>query len=243
MILASFEQTKKAQKKQLAVLIDPDNQSPEMLIDFVKRADECGASYFFIGGSLMISNDLEESILAVKSATSKPVILFPGSPLQINDKADAILLLSLISGRNAEMLIGHHVVAAPTLRRADLEVLSTGYILVDGGRQTTASFMSGTTPIPSDKPDIAMATAMAGEMLGLKLIYMDAGSGAQQRINGEMIKKVAGAINIPLIVGGGMRTVEDVQACFDSGADIAVVGNALESNPEFLNDLASIISN
>ena len=241
MILASLEQTKQAQKKRLAVLIDPDNQSPNELIDFVKKADVCGASYFFIGGSLMISNELEKSILAVKAATSKPVILFPGSPLQINDKADAILLLSLISGRNPEMLIGHHVVAAPTLKRADLEILPTGYILVDGGRQTTASFMSGTTPIPSDKPDIAMATAMAGEMLGLKLIYMDAGSGSQSCISSQMISKVSSAIQVPLIVGGGMRTVQDVENCFNSGADIAVVGNALETNPDFLNDLSQIL--
>ncbi len=241
MILASIEQTKQAQKKRLAVLIDPDNQTPESLVQFVQKAEKCGASYFFVGGSLMISSEMEKSILAIKSATSKPVILFPGSPLQINDKADALLLLSLISGRNPEMLIGHHVVAAPALKRAQLEILPTGYILVDGGKQTTASFMSGTTPIPADKPDIAIATALAGEMLGLRVIYMDAGSGAQARVSDAMIRKVASTIQIPLIVGGGLRTAEDVKNCFDSGADVAVVGNALETNPELLHQLEPLL--
>lgn len=241
MILDQLVEKKALSEKQFAVLIDPDNQSAEELVAFVQKADAAGAGFFLVGGSLLISDQLEATILAVKSATSKPVVIFPGSPMQVNNKADGILLLSLISGRNAEMLIGHHVIAAPLLKRSRLEVLPTGYILVDGGRQTTASFMSGTTPIPADKPDIAAVTAMAGEMLGLKLIYMDAGSGAQNPITAEMIGKVAKGTDVPLIIGGGIRSIESAKTAFDAGADVIVVGNALEKNPEFLNELAGLV--
>tara|TARA_Y100000782_G_C10188974_1_gene269033 strand:- start:6882 stop:7607 length:726 start_codon:yes stop_codon:yes gene_type:complete len=241
MILDQLVEKKALSEKQFAVLIDPDNQSAEELVAFVQKADAAGVGFFLVGGSLLISDQLEATILAVKSATSKPVVIFPGSPMQVNNKADGILLLSLISGRNAEMLIGHHVIAAPLLKRSRLEVLPTGYILVDGGRQTTASFMSGTTPIPADKPDIAAVTAMAGEMLGLKLIYMDAGSGAQNPITAEMIGKVAKGTDVPLIIGGGIRSIESAKTAFDAGADVIVVGNALEKNPEFLNELAGLV--
>lgn len=240
MILAALEQAKQARKKQVAVLIDPDNQSAEDLKSLVTQADAAGVAFFFVGGSLLVTDELETTLRAVKSWTNKPVLIFPGSPMQVNDQADAILLLSLISGRNPEMLIGHHVLAAPLLKRSQLEIIPTGYMLIDGGKQTTASFMSGTTPIPANKPDIAMATAMAGEMLGLKIIYMDAGSGAENPVQPEVIKWVSRSIEAPIIVGGGITTRAALESALSSGADVVVVGNVLERDPDFLNVIAEL---
>lgn len=225
-------------KKQFAVLVDPDKYSGSDLIDLVSLATKTMVSYFFVGGSLITEDNLDNTLKIIKDNCDIPVIIFPGDALQINNKADGILLLSLISGRNPDLLIGKHVVAAPYLKKSNLEILPTGYMLVDSGRPTTALYMSNSLPIPRDKDEIAVATAMAGEMLGLKIIYMDGGSGAQNAVPVSMIKKVKENISIPLIVGGGIRTPEAAKERFEAGADIIVVGNAIEDKQSLLEQIA-----
>jgi len=225
-------------KKQFAVLVDPDKYSGSDLIDLVSLATKTMVSYFFVGGSLITEDNLDNTLKIIKDNCDIPVIIFPGDALQINNKADGILLLSLISGRNPDLLIGKHVVAAPYLKNSDLEILPTGYMLVDSGRPTTALYMSNSLPIPRDKDEIAVATAMAGEMLGLKIIYLDGGSGAQNAVPVSMIKKVKENTSIPLIVGGGIRTPESAKERFEAGADIIVVGNAIEDKQSLLEQIA-----
>ena len=239
MIFQDIENKIKHGKKQLAVLIDPDKGNDEHLTRLAAMANESMVDLFFVGGSLMVSHKMETTIRTLKSLSDIPVVLFPGSPAQICDLADGILLLSLISGRNPELLIGQHVLAAPTLKKSGLEILPTGYMLVDGGRPTTASYISGSMPLPANKPEIAAVTAMAGEMLGLKIIYADAGSGADQPISTEMISAIKSSVQAPLIIGGGMKTPEEVSAAYRAGADIVVVGNAFEEDPELLFDIAN----
>jgi putative glycerol-1-phosphate prenyltransferase len=195
---------------------------------------ETGVDLFFVGGSLISGNQFHALIDKLKLQSDIPVAIFPGSNLHIHPKADAILLLSLISGRNAEMLIGQHVVAAPILKNSGLEILSTGYMLVESGKATTVSYISNTLPIPSDKEDIAVCTAMAGEMLGLKLIYMDGGSGAQNPIPAKMISAVRRSISVPLVVGGGINSATKAQNAWEAGADIVVIGNGLEKDPDLI---------
>ena len=226
----------KGQKKAFVWLIDPDKCDDEHISSQLSLANETGVDLIFVGGSL-ISNHVDRVITKIKSVSRIPVVLFPGSPLQISSQADAILLLSLISGRNPEFLIGNHVIAAPFLRESRLEIIPTGYILINGGQQTSVSYMSNTQPIPSDKPDIAMATAMAGEMLGLQVIYLDAGSGALNPVPSKMIAMVASEIQVPLIVGGGLRTLADIRNAYESGADVVVVGNALENSRNRISEL------
>ncbi len=227
-------------KKQLALLIDPDKCHSDSLHNSCGLADEAGVDYIFVGGSLLTKDNMDQCILKVKESCNLPVILFPGSMLQVNGSADALLLLSLISGRNAGMLIGNHVVAAPIIRNSGLEVIPTGYMLVESGKITSVLYMSNTTPIPNDKTDIAVCTAMAGEMLGLKIIYMDAGSGALQSIPLEMVRAVRQNINIPLIIGGGIRTPEAAAEIWDSGADLITIGNAAETRPGIISDIGKV---
>jgi putative glycerol-1-phosphate prenyltransferase len=226
----------KHKRKAIAWLVDPDKCTGEQAEEQTRTADRLGVDFIFVGGSL-IFNHIDLLIGRLKPLTNIPVVLFPGSPLQISSKADAILLLSLISGRNAEYLIGNHVIAAPFLRESGLEILPTGYLLVNGGQQTSVSYMSNTQPIPNNKPDLALATAMAGEMLGLKMIYLDAGSGAETPVSQDMIRIVASGIQIPLIVGGGIKTASQVNEAFKAGADLVVVGNAAEKDPGVLEEL------
>ena len=228
-------------RKQLAVLIDPDKLQNRDVERIAINAAKSGVDYFFVGGSLLVNNELDQCIKALKSNSEIPVLLFPGNTMQMSWKADAILFLSLISGRNAEMLIGRHVIAAPYLKLSPLEVISCGYILVESGKTTAVQYMSNTVPIPSDKMDIAICTAMAGEMLGLKLIYLEAGSGAQQSVPLAMIEQVKQNINIPLIVGGGLRTPEKVREAAVAGADIIVVGTALEKDPGMIAEMAEAV--
>lgn len=241
MIYKQITANAKKGNKQLAVLIDPDKPSCIHLEETVKIAVASDVDFFFIGGSLLVSNRMDQCIEIIRSACEIPVVLFPGNTMQISPKADAILFLSLISGRNPEMLIGKHVIAAPYIRDAGLEVIPTGYMLIDSGRPTTALYMSNSNPIPSDKDDIALCTAMAGEMLGLKMIYMDAGSGAANAINSGMISHVKKGINLPLIIGGGIRTAEKARELCDAGADFIVVGNAVEKNRYLIQELANAI--
>lgn len=235
-------QTTRAQgKKSFAVLVDPDKTNLSQLDTLLALGEQAKIDYWFVGGSLVISNQLDELVQHIKKNSSIPVILFPGSPSQITRHADALLYLSLISGRNPELLIGQHVLSAPFVKQSGLEILSTGYIVIDGGAPTTVSYISNASPIPADKGDIALCTALAGEMLGMKLIYMDAGSGAKQAITTSMIKRVSSQITIPLIVGGGIKTPEKAIENCRAGADLIVVGNAIEKNSKLLSEMSAAI--
>lgn len=196
-----------------------------------------------MGGSLLTTDNLRQTIQICKENTNIPVVLFPANSLHIDNQADAILFLSLISGRNPEFLIGQHILAAPKLKRSNLQILPTGYILIDTGKPTTVTYISNTTPIPYEKDSVAACTALAGEFLGLKLIYMDGGSGAEKPISANMIKAVRKTIEVPLIVGGGINSVEKAKSALDAGADIIVVGNALEKSPELLKEIAFLTAN
>jgi phosphoglycerol geranylgeranyltransferase len=237
----SILQLKQRNKKGFAVLIDPDKVSNQTASELAMLCDEAKVDYIFFGGSLMISNHVDSCIKAIKNATDIPVVLFPGSPAQVSKEADALLYLSLLSGRNPELLIGHHVTSAPIVRASGLEIISTGYLVVDGGAPTTVSYMSGSSPIPADKDDIALCTALAGEMQGKSLIYMDAGSGAKNSISTNMLHNVSSNIQIPLIVGGGIRDAEAAYNSCKAGADIIVVGNAIEKNPELIREISTAV--
>ena len=231
----------KKDKKQFVVLVDPDKPTIKEIEHLVKSAVDAKVDYFFVGGSLLTSNNLDLCIKVLKDNSDIPVVLFPGNTLQLSSKADAILFLSLISGRNPEMLIGRHVISAPYIKLANLEVISTGYMLIDSGKPTAVSYMSSSVPIPADKDDIAACTAMAGEMLGLKVIYMDAGSGASEQISSSMISIVKQSIDIPLIIGGGIKTPEIAIESCKAGADIIVVGNAIEKKSTLINEIAKAV--
>ncbi len=228
-------------EKQLAVLVDPDKVTPEQLVDIAKIAEGAGVNFLFVGGSLLTNDFLFQSIRILKENCSLPVVLFPGSSYQISRNADALLFLSLISGRNADMLIGMHVLSAPYIKLSGLETIPTGYMLIDSGKPTSVTYMSNSFPIPNDKKDIAACTAMAGEMLGLRTIFMDAGSGASQSVPEEMIEFVKGSIDVPLIVGGGIRTAEKAKQVIKAGADIIVVGNRFEEDPSLIVEFSEVV--
>ena len=225
-------------KSAFAVLADPDKIALEEVADLARLCNLAGVDYLFIGGSLLMVHRMEACIERFKAESNIPIILFPGSPAQVTPTADALLYLSLISGRNPDLLIGQHVVSAPVVKASGLEVISTGYILVDGGVPTTVSYMSHSMPIPANKPEIAVCTAWAGEMLGNKVIYLDAGSGAKHPVSAEMISNVAARIELPLFVGGGISTPEKVRENCAAGANVIVVGNAIERDPMLIKDLA-----
>src|SRR5215216_3289349 len=240
-VYQSLLEKKKNGQKSFAILIDPDKITTVSLTPLIDLALEAKADYFLVGGSLVVSDNLDNTILAIRQKCSIPIMLFPGSPSQISKHADALLYLSLISGRNADMLIGQHVISAPFVKKSGLEIISTGYMVIDGGAPTTVSYISNATPIPADKADIALCTAMAGEMLGKKIIYMDAGSGARKPISEEMIVLVAANINVPLIVGGGIKDAEKAYLNCKAGADVIVIGNAIEKDPSLIKEMASAI--
>jgi putative glycerol-1-phosphate prenyltransferase len=240
-LYTSFVEAKKSGKKKFVVLIDPDNLRLSKLDKVIELSKIAKVDYFFIGGSLVVNDMLDMVLANIKKVTDIPMILFPGNSFQLSYKADGLLFLSLISGRNADLLIGKHVITAPFLKISPLEIMSTGYMLIDGGISTTVQYMSNTTPIPANKDDIALCTAMAGEMLGLKMIYMDAGSGAQNPISTSMITAVSTAVDIPLIVGGGIRTPEKAYANVKAGADVIVVGNAIEKDPQMIIEMAAAV--
>ena len=241
MIYEKIEQKIAEGKKMLAVLIDPD-KGISSLPHFIQQINASPPDFILVGGSLIFQS-VEKTIETIKKECSIPVILFPGNALQFTDRADAMLYLSLISGRNSEFLIGQHVTSSYAIKKSGIEVLSTGYILVDGGKRTSVEYMSNTMPIPPDKPEIAVATAVAGELLGNKLIYLEAGSGALFPVPPDMITAVKKHTDIPLIVGGGLRTAPDIRNALQAGADIVVVGNILEKNPELLEEFVSIMKN
>ncbi|MFQ5447703.1 MAG: geranylgeranylglyceryl/heptaprenylglyceryl phosphate synthase [Saprospiraceae bacterium] len=240
-IYHSLTEAKTTGKKKFVVLIDPDKVRLGNMDGVLDNAVKAGVDYFFIGGSLIVNNMLDDCLLAIKERCHIPMILFPGNSLQLSWKADGILFLSLISGRNADLLIGSHVIAAPYLKLSPLEIMPTGYMLVDGGASTAVQYMSNTRPIPANKEDIAICTAMAGEMLGLRLLFMDAGSGAPNPISEDIIESVSNAISIPLIVGGGIRTPEKAAANARAGADVIVVGNAIEKDSNLVLEMAEAV--
>jgi phosphoglycerol geranylgeranyltransferase len=240
-IYTSMLHLKQTQSKGFAVLIDPDKINITKAIHLVNLCTEAKVDYIFFGGSLMVSNHVDECLQSIKAHTNIPVILFPGSPSQISRYADALLYLSLISGRNPDLLIGQHVTSAPLVKTSGLEIMSTGYMVIDGGAPTTVSYMSGSLPIPADKEDIALCTAMAGEMLGNKLIYMDSGSGAKNPITESMIQKVSKNIAVPLIIGGGIKDPEKAYVNCKAGADIIVIGNAIEKEESLIKEMSLAI--
>src|SRR5262245_37825634 len=240
-IYQSLLQHKQKGQKSFAVLIDPDKVTVEKIDELTILATEARVDYLLVGGSLVVTNRLDEVVKKIKKNCNIPVILFPGSPSQITSYADALLYLSLISGRNPELLIGQHVISAPFVKQSRLEIISTGYMVIDGGAPTTVSYISNAAPIPADKNEIAMCTAMAGEMLGMKLIYMDAGSGARKAISEEMISMVQTCIEIPLMVGGGIKDPEKAYRNCKAGADLIVVGNAIEKDSSLIREISQAI--
>lgn len=240
-ILSTFQEARKAKRKLLAVLIDPDTLGSEALNELVELSDRAEVDLFFVGGSLLTRDLLDQCLSHIKSRSTRPTVLFPGSVMQISEKADALLFLSLVSGRNPDLLIGNQVIAAPYIRQMDLESLATAYMLVESGAQTTAQYMSGSAPLPRNKPEIAACTAMASEMLGFKLIYLDAGSGAEQPVSIELIAAVRQSVDLPIIVGGGITSAAKAVANCQAGADVIVIGNATEKDPSLIFEIAEAL--
>jgi phosphoglycerol geranylgeranyltransferase len=236
-------QSKAKGEKLLAILLDPDKIDLNKTAVLIEKINQSPATHIFIGGSLVNNNIIDDLILKIRqnSPTKRrgrealPIILFPGNPSQISDQADAILFLSLISGRNPDFLIEHQVKAAPILKKTQLEIISTGYILIESGTETAVERVSKTTPLNRNNLELALATAQAGEMLGNKLIYLEAGSGAKQAVPLEMIELVSQNIEIPIIVGGGIIDLQGIQNAYDSGADLVVIGTAFEKDVDFFN--------
>lgn len=237
----AFDQLSNSGRKALAVLFDPDDTDERSLIKSLNVCLEQKVDFIFVGGSLVTSSNLHEVVSMIKSYTDIPCVLFPGNAIQIDGAADAILFLSLISGRNPELLIGQHVVAAPVVKRSNLEVIPTGYMLVNSGKPTSASYISNSQPLPNDKPSLAASTALAGEMLGFKSIYMDAGSGAEEPISPKVIRAVKGAVDVPVIIGGGLNTPAKAKRALDAGADIIVVGNGAQKSLSLLTEVSEVI--
>lgn len=233
-----YEKLAKSHKKHFAVLIDPDKHQPSELARLGGVIQLAGADFIFVGGSLLTRDLFDNTIRILKDHCDRPIIIFPGGSMQISAEADGILFLSLISGRNPDLLIGRQVESAALIRDIGLEVIPTGYLLIDGGKQSSVSYMSNTQPIPADKNDIALATALAGEMLGMKAIYLDAGSGALNPVSTSMIERVKSNIRVPLIIGGGIRDKEAARKAFSAGADVLVVGNSLEKDPSVAFEIA-----
>lgn len=239
MIYDEMLRSKQQLRKQLFVLIDPDKTAH--LENLLKKPEDELPDAFLVGGTLLEENNTRSVVSQIKRSCKKPVILFPGNPSQLCDNADGLMLLSLISGRNPELLIGQHVVAAPLIHKSNLEVISAGYMLLDSGQPTAVSYMSNTVPIPADKPQLAAATALAGTQLGLKCIYLEGGSGAQQHPNIASIKAVRAVINTPLIVGGGVTTPEQAGIICAAGADILVAGTIFEHQPNLVSEFIRAI--
>jgi putative glycerol-1-phosphate prenyltransferase len=228
---------KKEGKKLLAVLIDPEKIDLESIASFFEKVHQSITTHIFIGGSTDKNNDTENVISAIKKTTHLPVILFPGDVSQITHKADGILFLSLISGRNPEYLIEQQIKAAPILKNTNLEILPTGYILIDGQKETATQKVSNTKPIPQNNTELILNTALAGNFSGKKLIYLEAGSGATVPVGANIISLVKNNLRIPLIVGGGIRSKQELDTAFSAGADLVVIGTAFENDENFFNDL------
>ncbi|MFD1553120.1 geranylgeranylglyceryl/heptaprenylglyceryl phosphate synthase [Putridiphycobacter roseus] len=238
----SIQQKLKDGKRKIAILIDPEKMHSEVrLVPLLKKINLLKPDFIFVGGSTVTAQEINTCIAIIKALTTIPVVIFPGAQTQVCPNADAILFLSLISGRNPDYLIGHQVKSAHLIKEMKLTPIPTGYILIDGEKNSSVAYVSQTTPIPNDQISIAVKTAIAGQMLGLSTIFMDAGSGAKRAINAEMIAAVKSNITIPLIIGGGIRTIDGVDAAFEAGADVVVIGNKVEEDMDFLLDLKNCL--
>jgi len=243
-IYQQIRQAKLENRKLLAILLDPDKIVLENLEMLILKINQSPATHIFIGGSVVKNNNIDELIIRIRQFSQfvgrspLPLVLFPGNPSQISNQADAILFLSLISGRNPDYLITQQVIAAPILKKTQLEIISTGYILVESGNETAVARVSQTKPLHRENLKLALATAQAGEMLGSKLIYLEAGSGAKHAVPLEMIKVVSNNIGIPLIVGGGIVSVQAIQNAYDVGADLVVIGTAFENDIHFFDSFS-----
>ncbi|CAM3571273.1 geranylgeranylglyceryl phosphate synthase [Flavobacterium saliperosum S13] len=226
---------KRKGQKLLAILLDPDKIALDEVAVLTDKINRSPATHIFVGGSIVEATIIDELIVRLKQKTVLPVVLFPGNPSQISNEADAILFLTLLSGRNPDYLIEHQVNAVPILKKTKLEVISTGYILIESGTQTAVERVSKTDPLDRENSDYVVQTAQAGEFIGNKLMYLEAGSGAKNAVPLEMIRKVSQNIEIPLIVGGGIRSKKAIDAAYDFGADLVVIGTAFENNPDFFN--------
>lgn len=235
-----IEAQRQSGRKQLAVLIDPDKATSEQLSHLCELF-RCDAPEILLVGGSLVSSSVDRVVEQLRQLTSVPIVLFPGNAAQLSPLADAVLLLSLISGRNPEYLIGQHVSAAPIIRQMKLETIATGYMLIDGGVRTSVEYVSNTQPIPSAKTDIAAATAMAGQMLGMRMLYLEAGSGAATPVSQQMIQSVRRSVDIPIVVGGGLRSATDVVNALTAGADMVVVGTALETCPDQYLSICSAV--
>ena len=226
---------REANKKMLAVLLDPDKCQGRLLSATISALKTDLPDFIFVGGSHTLSStDLFIDLL--KEETNADIILFPGNASQFTTKADAMLYLSLLSGRNAEFLIGQHITSSVAIKKSDIELIPTAYILIDGGKPSSVEYISDTRPIPRDKKEIALSTAVAGELLGMRMVYLEAGSGANVAVPPEMIQYVSAGLSLPLVVGGGIKSTENLKAAFDAGADLVVVGNIIESDPKLISD-------
>lgn len=223
-------------KKLLAILLDPDKIRWNELSTLLSKIKKSGATHIFVGGSTVAENLTEKLVGKLKAEVRFPIILFPGDFTQITPKADAILFLSLLSGRNPEYLIGQHIKAVPILKKTDLEIIPTSYLLIESGKQTTVARVSQTNPIDSDDIELIVNTAQAGELLGHKLTYLEAGSGAEKSVSEEIIKSVSQNLSTPLIVGGGIRSKKQMDTAYNAGADLVVVGTAFEENFDFFEE-------
>ena len=242
MLLADIQKNITNDRKMFALLVDPDKQNESNLLRLTEKINlPAGPDIVLVGGSLLFSN-IDATVATLKRNTQKPVVLFPGSAMQVTNKADGILLLSLISGRNPDFLIGQHVLAAPALAQSGIEILPTGYMLIGEENYTSVRYISNTMPIPYNKTDIAVATALAGQMLGLKALYLEGGSGAAKPVSAEMIAAVRRAVSLPLIVGGGLRSAADVETALQAGADIVVVGTSIERNYALVEEIARAVA-
>lgn len=222
-------------KKLLAILLDPDKLSVEKTVDLVSKINSSRATHIFVGGSSFDGNHLDELITTIKQNTNLPVVLFPGNPSQISNQADGILFLTLLSGRNPDYLIEHQINAVPILKKANLEIISTGYILIESGSETAVQRVTKTQPIDRNNIEYVIQTAQAGELIGNKLIYLEAGSGAQLAVPLDMVRLVRQNTTVPLIVGGGIRSQKEIENAFEAGANMVVIGTAFETNSNFFN--------
>ena len=230
-----YEKLEDRSRKRFALLVDPDRYDDDALDVLIGHVNQDSPDLLLVGGSILF-NPIDITITSLKLGTNLPVFIFPGNVMQLSDQADGIFFLSLLSGRNPEFLIGNHVLAAPHIDRSGIEVIPTGYLLIENGRSTSVEYMSNTRPIPAHKTELAVATAMAGEMLGMKAIYLEAGSGAAHAVGLDMINAIRRKISLPMIVGGGITTPDIAEEIYDAGADMIVVGTAVEQDPALVKE-------
>jgi len=240
MLYQNWLEKKSNGKKNFALLIDPDKSGDKALLELLNICQKTPPDCFLVGSSMLLNRQVNETVQILKKNSSIPIVLFPGDYNQISPSADALLFLSVISGRNAELLIGSHVVAAPQIYKIGIETISVGYMLFDSGKLTSVQYISQSLPLPNDKADLAVATALAGQFLGLKMLYLEAGSGAKNAVNAQIVKQVSRCTHIPIWVGGGIRTAETAFELYENGADCLVIGTKIEENPKLIADFYHI---